>query len=74
MKMIRLTEIRMVIAVALWMAFMTPLANADIILFDTTFGEGAGNVLEKSDNQAVRDDSLWQAFSGSGWTHGVGNT
>lgn len=72
--MIRLIEIRMVIAVALWMAFMTPLANADIILFDTTFGEGAGNVLEKSDNQAVRDDSLWQAFSGSGWTHGVGNT
>jgi hypothetical protein len=31
-------------------------------------------VLSKTDNQAVRDDSLWQAYTGSGWNHGPGNT
>jgi len=43
-------------------------------IYTTTFDEGAGNVLDKGDNQAVRDDSLWQAASGSSWFHGAGNT
>ena len=43
-------------------------------IYTTTFDEGAGNVLDKGDNQAVRDDSLWQAASGSSWNHGTGNT
>ena len=43
-------------------------------IYDTTFNEGVGNVLDKGDNQAVRDDSLWQAASGSSWTHGQGNS
>jgi hypothetical protein len=43
-------------------------------IYDTTFGEGAGNVLSKADNQAVRDDLLWQAASASSWTHGPGNS
>ena len=60
--------------VVIMIALMTSAADADIIIYDTTFGEGAGNVLDKGDNQAVRDDTLWQSASGSGWTHGVGNT
>ena len=43
-------------------------------IYTTTFDEGAGNVLDEGDGVAVRDDSLWQANTGSGWTHGVGNT
>ena len=43
-------------------------------IYTTSFGEGAGNVLDKGDNQAVLGDSLWQAASGSGWTHGQGNS
>ncbi len=55
-------------------ALLTLVAEADVILYDTTFAEGAGNVLDKGDTQAVRDDTLWQAASGTGWTHGVGNS
>jgi hypothetical protein len=58
----------------LFTALLTLVADADIILYDTTFAEGAGNVLDKGDNQAVRDDTLWQAANGTGWTHGVGNS
>ena len=43
-------------------------------IYTTTFGEGAGNVLDEGDGVAVRDDTLWQANTNSGWTHGVGNT
>ena len=43
-------------------------------IYTTSFGEGAGNVLDKGDNQAVLGDSLWQAASGSGWVHGQGNS
>ena len=43
-------------------------------IYTTTFDEGAGNVLDEGDGAAVRDDTLWQANTGSGWTHGVGNT
>lgn len=55
-------------------ALLTLVAEADVILYDTTFAEGAGNVLDKGDTQAVRDDTLWQAASGTGWTHGDGNS
>ena len=68
-------KLNLVVApVVLMIALTTSATKADIIIYDTTFGEGAGNVLDKDDNQAVRDDTLWQSASGSGWTHGVGNT
>lgn len=61
------------IGIPIFLGLAASSLHATQVILDTTFGEGAGNVLDKSAGPAKRDDALWRSDNGD-WNHGVGNT